>query len=67
MTTIQTKDGLIDEADLTKEFIQSEDDAAVCVAIEWRHKESGELLRRDVWVNAKRGLEMGVTPGAPGG
>jgi len=56
MPLVSTEIGLIDKSRLqVTDMITVEDNARV-TATEWRLE--GKMVRRDVWVNALRGLEM---------
>jgi hypothetical protein len=58
---VQTSLGLVDRACLTVKDVIEESDMARVVASEWYF--GGELVRRDVWVNGLRPLEIGVKEG----
>ena len=61
MTQVMTIEGLVDRDKLTGCAVVTEDDSNVCVAIEW--KLNGKQVRRDVWINSKRGLSVSATTG----
>lgn len=60
---VQTKIGLIDREDLTVQDLieESDEDNARVTCTIWRL--NGREIRRDVWVNALRFPEIGVTTG----
>lgn len=56
MPLVSVKTGLADRSQLIATDIVTEDGNSRVVATEWHC--NGELVRRDVWVNSFRGLEM---------
>ena len=58
---VQTTAGLVDKRELDVRDIVSTDDHSRVIATEWRL--AGEIVRRDVWVNGLRGLEIGAASG----
>jgi hypothetical protein len=56
--TVMTTKGLVNRSSLTMKMEQSEDDRAIYAACEWYLGE--ELVRRDGWVNLKRGATIGA-------
>ena len=55
---VQTTHGLVERSTLTTKDEVREDDATRVTATEWYL--NNELVRRDVWVNALRGVECDV-------
>jgi len=53
-----TTQGLIDRARLERTVHCTDEPGKVIVAVEWRLND--ELVRRDVWVNVLRGVEISV-------
>ena len=55
---VQTKVGMVPREKLVVSHVQDESDTAFEAATEFYLE--GELVRRDAWVNMKRGLSMGA-------
>ncbi len=55
---VLTTHGLVERSTLSTKDVVSEDDATRVTATEWYIGQ--ELVRRDVWVNALRGVECDV-------
>lgn len=58
MPLVSTQNGLIDKSRLQVTDVITVEENARVVATEWRL--AGEIVRRDVWVNSLRGLELGT-------
>ena len=58
---VLTTAGLVERSELTERDIVTESDNARAVATEWYL--DGNMVRRDVWVNTLRGVE--VKPESP--
>lgn len=56
---VQTNAGMLPRHELdVRTFISEENGNAIVTACEWRYR--GAIVRRDVWVNLKRGLATAI-------